>query len=74
MSTEKERTFPTEIDALSSWAEEGEFDPAQFTGRALHGEEAAATGRAMLAAADVDVDKVDRAWPPPHLRTRGRHG
>lgn len=71
MSTEKERTFATEIDALSSWAEEGEFDHVQLTGRALHGEEAAAAGRAMLAAADVDVD---RAWPPPHLGAHGRHG
>ena len=68
MSTHKTPTSAAELEALSTWAQEGTFDPAQFSGHtALRGAEAAAAGRAMLAAAGVDVDQVDRAAGRPRL-------
>jgi len=56
-------TIPTkaEIEDLAQWAEAGEFDPNFAGGKALHGAAAAAAGRAMLEAAGVDVDAVERA-------------
>ena len=56
-------TIPTktEIENLAQWAEAGEFDPNFASGMALHGAAAAAAGRAMLEAAGVDVDAVERA-------------
>src|ERR1035437_5878409 len=58
-----DQTIPTkaEIAALAQWAEAGEFDPNFAGGKALHGAEAAAAGRALLEAAGVDVDAVERA-------------
>ena len=55
-------TIPTkaEIEDLAQWAEAGEFDPNFAGGEALHGA-AAAAGRALLEAAGVDVDAVERA-------------
>ena len=67
MSTHKTPASPAELEALSTWANEGEFDPAQFRGEALRGAEAAAAGRAMLAAAGVDVDQIDRTAGRPRL-------
>ena len=56
-------TIPTkaEIEDLAQWAEAGEFDPNFAGGKALHAAAAAAAGRAMLEAAGVDVDAVERA-------------
>lgn len=48
-------------DALAQWAEDGEFDPNFAGGQALHGAAAAAAGRALLEAAGVDLDVVERA-------------
>ncbi len=59
----KDQGTPTkaEVDALAQWAEAGEFDPNFSGGKTLHGAEAAAAGRALLEAAGVDVDAVERA-------------
>jgi hypothetical protein len=56
-------TIPSkaEIEDLAQWAEAGEFDPNFAGGNTLHGAAAAAAGRAMLEAAGVDVDAVERA-------------
>ena len=50
-----------QIEDLAQWAESGELDPNFAGGKALHGAAAAAAGRALLEAAGVDVDAVERA-------------
>jgi len=61
MTNEKSTSTEAEIDALARWAEDGVFDPNFAGGKALHGAEAAAAGRALLESAGVDVDAVERA-------------
>jgi hypothetical protein len=60
--TSKTRPFTkAEDEALAQWAEAGDFDPNFAGGKALHGAEAAAATRALLEAAGVDIDAVERA-------------
>jgi Ribbon-helix-helix protein, copG family len=59
MNNDQSTPTKAEVDALAQWAEAGEFDPNFARGKALHGVEAAAAGRAMLEAAGVDA--VERA-------------
>jgi hypothetical protein len=61
MTKKQSTSSEAEIDALARWAEDGEFDPNFAGGKALHGAEAAAAGRALLESGGVDVDAVERA-------------
>ena len=69
------KAIPTsaEIDALAQWAEAGKFDPNFTGGPALHRAAAAAAGRALLEAAGVDVDVVERAVGGPWTAGRMPH-
>lgn len=67
MSTQKNPTSAAELDALATWADDGHYNPNEFTGTALRGAEAAEAGRALLAAAGIDVDQIDRNVGRPRL-------
>ena len=58
-----DKTISTKVDhaGLAEWAEAGEFDPHFIGSQPLHGAAAAAAGRALLEAAGVDIDAVERA-------------
>lgn len=61
MTNAKAPQTKADHEALAQWAEAGEFDPRFAGGQPLHGAAAAAAGRALLEAAGVDVDAVERA-------------